>query len=270
MKYTQVLTIFSFLFLITSCKENTSTQKVVNQKFEGIPVIRLDNSAISGIGLKPVKNKNQPDRRLFQKRLIRGNDLSVYVVSSETATAQQENYAMEEFICLTNGQSRMNPTNGKEVIFDKGDSFIAPKGFTGEWETIGGDEFLIELSIITTKRIDGQVDPDKTLPYLIDKRKRSGVGISQIEDGSYLDILYEGIELKVTVEGHETGIVNHNTPMQEQVIEVLSGKVSITPKDGSTDDFLVGDYFMIPEDFMGSFEYVGHGVVRTMHVYKER
>ena len=73
-----------------------------------------------------------------------GKDLSVYAVSSETATTQQDNYEMEEFIKLINGRSRMNPINGDKEIFETGDSCIAPKGITGRWETIGGDEFLIE------------------------------------------------------------------------------------------------------------------------------
>lgn len=265
---------YSFLFLllliISSCGEY-KTVDLVPKEFKGIPIIRLDKEAVSGIGLKPVQNKDQPERRLFQKRLIRGSDLSVYVVSSETATAQQNNYGMEEYIKLINGQSRMNPINGEEVIFETGESFIAPKGFTGEWETLGGDEFLIELSIITTDRVNGDVSEPKTLPYLLDKKARSGLvrfSATENSDSKLTHKLYAGIELTVTLENITPQTIEISHPMQEQIVEVLSGKITITPKKGSPEAFVHGDYFMIPRGFIGTFEYEGHGIVRTMHILK--
>ena len=258
------------ILILPSCGEQKTTDDAPKE-FEGIPVIRLDREAISGIGLKPVKNADQPDRRLFQKRLIRGTELSVYVVSSETATAQQTNYGMEEFIKLVNGRSRMNPENGDEVIFETGDSFIAPKGFTGEWETIGGSEFLIELSIISTDRVDGDISKLKTLPYLLNKKARSGVDESSAMDDSNSIIiteLYKGIELSIHHKRITPQTIEITNPMQEHVVEVLSGKIIITPIGGEAETFLSGDYYMIPKDFVGKFRYEGHGEVRTMNIYK--
>ena len=263
---------YTFLLIIIlgiSCGEQK--KEIESKKFNGIPVIRLDREAISGIGLKPVKNNDQLDRRLFQKRLIRGSELSVYVVSSETATAQQDNYGMEEFIKLVNGRSRMNPVNGDEVIFETGDSFVAPKGFTGEWETIGGHEFLIELSVISTQRVKGKTDKSKTLPYLIDKELRSGVRFQKIKGYSNSKIfneIYNGIELTIILIATKPKEYKELEPMQEQVVEVLSGMITITPNGSKSELFLSGDYYMIPKGFIGTFKYEGHGMVRTMHIFK--
>lgn len=270
-KYMKFYFILSLHFLTFSSCQEQKTVEVVHKEFDGIPIIRLDREVISGIGLNPVQNKDQPDRRLFQKRLVRGADLSVYVVSSETATAQQDNYGVEEFIKLINGRSRMNPVNGDEAIFETGDSFIAPKGFTGEWQTIGGDEFLIELSIISTQRIEGDIFNHKTVPYLIDKKLRSGVSLDKnngklnSEDSHEV---YRGIELTIKVITHKPKEVILTEPMQEQVVEVLSGKISVTPTGGKTETFISGDYYMVPKGFVGTFKYEGHGVARTMNIYK--
>ncbi|MFT4535261.1 MAG: putative cupin superfamily protein [Saprospiraceae bacterium] len=265
--YYLLITIFLFL---TSCAENKKPD--INEKGKNrIPVIRLDRESLSGIGLKPVKNNDQPDRRLFQKRLVRGQDLSVYVVSSETATAHQDNYGMEEFIKLINGRSRMHPVNGNELIFETGDSFIAPKGFTGEWETIGGNEFLIGLSVITTQRIEGQIEISKTLPFLIDKKIRSGVRLLNVKGEPNIEgttEVYRGLELTIKMSETKPQRIDITKPMQEQVVEVISGKVSITPLGSETEVFLTGDYYMIPEGFIGTFEYAGHGNIRTVHIYK--
>ena len=257
-------------FNMVSCTNSKAQHKDIEES-SALRPIPIQIETLSGIDLKPVKNQNDPDRRLFQKRLLRGEDISVYVVSSETATAQQENYGMEEFIYLLNGRSRMNPVNGEEVIYNTGDFFVAPKGFTGEWETQGGDEFLIELSVISTQRSNEVID-SKPLPYLLDKAKLSGIGITPIasdNNTSYKDNLFNGPELDVTLHAHSVGItIDDKGPMKEQLIYIISGAVTIQDKAGEEFTFHRGDFYVLPKGFEGTMTTKGHGLFRYMSVSK--
>jgi len=260
------LLLISCLFL--GCNESKTKEEnnIVENKVQALKPILLDKRALAGLDLKPVKNANDPDRRLFQKKLIGGDELSVYIVSSETATAQQDNYGMEEYIYLLNGRSRMNPKNGPEVIFEKGDHFIAPKGFTGEWETIGGKEFLIELSVIATKRSEKKDSDKSNLPYLIDKKVLAGFGIERTENGYFQNKVYAGRELTVNIFGEQPVNREITTPENEQIIHILSGGLTLTQADGKKANFLAGDFFMLPKGYVGTWSSEGHGLFRYMKI----
>lgn len=248
--------IFSCLFI------SAQSDKVLR----AIPV---DKEALSGLNLKAVKNKDQPDRRLFQQNIFWGKEIGVFVVSSETATARQENYAMEEFLYLLNGRSRMNPDNGEEVIFKAGDYFVAPKGFTGDWETQGGSEFILELSVIATNRPEVDVDPNQTLPVAMDQSILSGYGMPSTGDGqSAKKVLYQGVELTVEVEAYKNGMHAVGEGMKEQLMQVLAGKVQITDSEGELQTFYKGDWFILPNDFKGQMEMQAHGLFRVLRIMR--
>lgn len=257
--------------------DSVSQSKMPNDNLtptETINPIKIDIDAISGLNLKPVRNQNDPERRLFQKRILRGLDLSVYVVSSETATATHESYGIDEFLYLINGRARLNPEYGEEAIYNTGDFFFVPKGFKGEWETQGGDEFLIELSVISTERSPNPIDQNNTLPYLVDKAKLSGIGITLAEDAqniSYKDILHNGAELDVAIYAERPDTVYQVTsPMEEQFIYIISGAVHIMPDQGKRFTFNRGDFYLIPKGFVGTFEPKGHGLFRYLKVTKSK
>lgn len=264
------------LFSLSSCNsdkkppldtQDKKTKDVINP-------IPIDVKVLSGLDLKPVTNKNDPDRRLFQKRLYRGEDLSVYVVSSETATANHKSYGIDEFLYVLNGRARLNPLNGDEVFFNTGDFFLAPKGFNGEWETQGGDEFLIELSIITTRRAAEDIDQSKTLPYLVDKEKLSGIGITQIgepSNKSYKDELYQGAELEIEILAEKPdSTYDINESMKEQLVYVISGVAKIQAEGGEEFVFHRGDFYLLPDGFRGTMKTMGHGLFRYLKVSKSR
>lgn len=266
--------ILIFTSLFWSC-DSKSKPKIKNDsipKSRIINPIPIDVRALSGLDLKPVTNQSDPDRRLFQKQLFRGLDLSVYVVSSETATAKHESYGIDEFLYVLNGRARLNPENGDEVFYNTGDFFIAPKGFNGEWETQGGDEFLIEVSVITTKRSEGEIDPSKTLPYLIDKAKLSGIGISAISESSvnsYKDELYRGAEIDVDLLAELPGtVLNFEKPDVEQFVYIISGSATIQAEGGDEFTFYQGDFYLLPNGFRGTIKTSGHGLFRYMKVVK--
>lgn len=265
-----------FILLISiglSCSPSNEEQpiKKVNPysaKLNETPTfIPLDREVLSGLNLKSVKDHRQPNRRLFQKKLIGGDELSVYIVSSETASAQQNNYGIDEFIYLLNGRSRLNPTNGTEVIFSKGDYFVTPRGFTGEWETLGGNEFLIELSIVSSTRAKNNAK--NTLPVQIPTSLISGFGIKNTESinaiGRYKNIAYSGSELNVFILGESPQNRRINTD-KEQVIQVLSGMVTIIGKEGGEYQFYSGDWLMIPKGVEATWRTEAHGLFRWLSI----
>lgn len=239
----------------------------VKSQSQVIKPIPVDKEVLSGLNLKAVKNKDQPDRRLFQKNIFWGKEIGVFIVSSETASARQENYAMEEFLYLLNGRSRMNPDNGDEIIFKTGDYFVAPKGFTGEWETQGGGEFILELSVIARNRPEVEVNPDLTLPVALDRNLLSGYDMPSIENGkSAKKVLYAGLELTVEVEIHKNGIQSVEESKKEQLLQVLSGKLTITDAEGEVHTFYRGEWFILPQGFEGQWEMQAHGLFRTLRI----
>ena len=232
--------------------------------------IPLDQRALSGLDLAPVSNPSQPDRRLFQKKLLGGNDISVYIVSSETASAVQTDYGIDEFIFLINGRARINPDQGEEVFFTPGDFFMVPRGFDGEWETQGGTEFYHELSVITSRRAE-VVDSTLQLPMIIDKNKLAGIDLtpSEAKPGVefYRDEIYRGTELNIDLEAIESGIYEMEDG-QEQLVYVIAGSVDVINSDGESQSFYSGDFFVLPQGFTGSLDCEGHHLFRSLRVTK--
>lgn len=272
------LFLLTLFYLVISCNtpqpsENQSDMKDDSSENIVQPIL-LDKTTLSGVDLKAVKNKNEPDRKLFQRNLFSGSEIAVYVVSSETKAAMQDNYGIDEFIYLFNGRARLNSKFGKEVLYNTGDFFITPKGFTGEWETQGGNEFHYELSVIAKNRPKTTNDAKDALPYLIDKSKLSGIGLTKIEmkDNSeyYQDILYKGVELEIILEAENGQNKQIQKTIDEQLIYVIAGTVNITPKDGEPQIFYTGDFFVLPSNFSGNWESKGHHLFRTLRVKKSK
>ena len=267
--------------MIAQSDENTPATKNGSRESQAeneiVKPLRLDRRALSGLGLKRVSNAKEPDRELYQTRLFEGTDISAYVVASETATTRQESYGMEEFIQLIAGRARVEPESGEETIFSSGDCFIAPKGYCGEWETQGGDnEYLVELSVITTKRSKEKIDT-KPLPVRVDQAKLSGIGLTKLktENGDeYRDVIFKGPELEVTLYARSSSTFKINEPWSEQLIYVLSGSIKITPQNDEktdtedTETFLTGDRFVLPANFKGTCKIDCHGLFRYLAVKK--
>ena len=265
---------FSLLFLLFFAISivNSAQNPVVESIKEVVKPLAIDKAVLSGIGLKPVTNPAEPNRKLFQRRMYRGNDISVYIVSSESATATRENYGIDEFIYLVNGRARMEDLKGNEQYFSTGDFFIAPKGFTGEWDTEGATLYHHELSVITTDRSKEEVDIDSALPLMVDKNKLSGIGITKLENEKeqelYEDLLFEGAELKLKINAEAPRTIQIVNPLPEQLIYVVSGSLQLTPINGIAQMFYAGDFLVLPENFVGEWKSDGHNLFRSMRVLK--
>ena len=242
--------------------------------FVRIEPILVEKEAFSGIGLRSVTNAKEPNRKLFQKNLFRGKDISVYIVSSERAMTNHKDMGIDEFIYLINGSARMKPNGENERFYNTGEFFLAPKGYSGEWETLGATKYHYELSVITTGRTPkGKFGKSKS-PYKIDSKKLSGQGLTKIKtaDGKefYRDELYKGIELELSLEAEEGRQIELPLTTEDQLIYVIAGKVTLTANGGKPKTFYTGDFFIIPRDFKGTWESKGHHLFRSLRVKKTK
>ncbi len=254
-----IITLFTLHASITLYSQNTNLQS------KPIPISKI---ALSGLELTPVKNKAQPNRKLFQSNLFLGKEIGVFVVGSETATANWKNYAIDEFIFVLNGRARLQPQDQGSVYFNKNDFFVAPKGYTGDWETQGGQAFYHELSVIALNR-EKTVTISGKEPIAIDKTKLDGITISKDVNG-YSDTLFKGVHITVTTHSEEASTKQLNNTKDEQLIYVLSGKVAIIDTDDQTQTFYTNEFFVLPKGFSGTWKSEGHGLFRSLHVKKTK
>ncbi len=260
---------FKSILLLLVVYQIGLTYKMYAQDTTTIKPIAIDKDALSGLNLNGVKNKSQPNRLLFQSDLFLGEEIGVFVVASETATADWDNYRVDEFIFVLNGRARLKPKNNEQVFFDKGDFFIAPKGYHGIWETQGGESYYHELAVIALNR-----EKDSAIsglePVGIDKSKLNGINISKYSDGSFKDVLFEGKQLTVTTKSEKPETKTLNTIDQDQLVYVLAGKVTITSKDKSEQIFYTNDFFVLPKGFSGLWKSEGHSLFRSLHITKTK
>ncbi|MBO3698600.1 cupin domain-containing protein [Roseivirga sp. E12] len=225
--------------------------------------ILLDKSALSGVGLEKVTLNAEPERKFFQRRLLRGEDLSVYVVSSQSWTTRMDNFGIDEVVYMLNGKAKITPNGGKEMAFQSNEFFFIPKGYTGSWQIVANDNYHYELSIITTERASS-ANSAKTVPELLDKDKLSGIEIEINEQGIYEHVLTKGVELTVKLMAEAPRSLKSSGPMSEKLIHLLSGQIDITDSIGELHTFYTGDFFLIPKGFTGNWQSKGHGIVKYL------
>ncbi len=227
----------------------------------------LDKEVLSGVGLGKVELKNEPGRDFFQKRLYRGEDLSVYVVSSQSWQSQFESFWFDEFIYLFNGSADITPKGEAKQRFNNGDFFFAPKGFTGSWEILAGDHYHYELSVITTKRADSSMRSTEIKPRLLRGFQISGSMITFKENGLFEKELTKGPELSILLKAEKPREAKINNA-KEQLIYLLSGQLQLTAMGGSEQKFFTGDFFVLPKGFTGIWQSKGHGIIKMLAVQK--
>lgn len=110
------------------------------------------------------------------------------------------------------------------------------------------------------------------LPYLLDKEKLSGIGITKVSSAknreSYKDKLFGGAELSVYLQSETPQRIEIKNSIEDELIWVSSGTVAVTPKIGKTQTFYTGDFFILPKGFTGTWESKGHHLFRSLRVKK--
>lgn len=229
--------------------------------------IALDARALSGLDLKRVTNKDDPDRILHQKKLLWGENLGIFVVSSETKSVHWDSYGIEEFIYVINGRARLNPDDGEEVFFNPGDFFMAPLGYQGEWETQGGREFYYELSVIATDRSNTKVDETQIKPFTPTSEDLSGVNLpDSISVDGYSKVIYEGVQLSVELCAENPIEKAVMKTQEDELIYVIGGNIELVDSEQGEHTFYAGDFFLLPKGFMGNWKSEGHNLFRYMKI----
>lgn len=228
-----------------------------------IKPILLDKAVLSGVGLDTIALKNEPKRAFFQKNLFRGEELGIYVVSSQTWASNFNNFWFDEFIYLFNGQAQVEPEEGVRQTFSSGDFFFAPKGFTGKWDIQAGDFNHYELSVITNKRADSTLVNTNLNPVLLDKTELSGLNIRLNDAGQYQAVLAEGVELQILFKAEQPQ-QRSVKPKVDQLIHVLSGQLEIIDADKEKHLFHTGDFVVLPNGFQGEQRSIGHGIIKYL------
>ena len=222
---------------------------------------------ISGKDLTRIKLKDQPSREFFQKRLYGGSELSVYMISSETASKHFESFPIDEYVYLLNGKAKITPQNEESYEFYTGDHVIGTKGFKGDWGTIGGNQYHLELSVISNKRSTVKSIKKKQKPFSIDRDLLSGIHLNFTDNQNlHRNIVYEGSEIIVTLEAENSRNIEKFHAQKEEFIFVLSGSVSLELSNGNSFIFQSGDAFVLPKEFIGKWYSRGIDLLRTIRV----
>ena len=227
---------------------------------------KIEKTYLSGLEIPQLQLEAHPERRYFQKRLYKGSELSVYILSSETAVNEINNFGIDEFVYYLNGRADIQIEQQEPITFYAGDYIIVPKGFSGTWTNNGGNTYHLELSVISNQRADSSLVSTAKAPFLLDKAIRSGIGLTQIDSMTYRDIFYAGLELIFFSESEkptEKHIVNKE---KEEFIHILNGMVRITSEGGKEQRFYAGDFFILPKGFTGSWKSEGQNLFRTIRV----
>lgn len=246
------------------------TQSIYSQaeKTDAIKPLLLDKSVLSGVGLKKVDIKDEPEKDFFQKQLFRGQDISVYVVSTETWNNKMENFPFDEFVYILHGEAIVKPAHGPSQIFYSRDYFFAPKGYTGEWEIKAGEQLHYELSVISTKRADSTSIIENDQHQLFTRSTLSGAHIKLDSSGKYVETLKEGAELTFKLLAETPTEREIEMPSNDILINVLSGQITITDSDNIEQTFYTDDFFILPNGFTGKWKSNGHGLVKFLTIEK--
>ncbi|MEN0048708.1 MAG: alpha/beta fold hydrolase [Bacteroidota bacterium] len=240
------------------------TEKIVR------PIL-LSKDALSGIGLEQLTLDDQPNRAFFQRNVFLGIDLSAYIVSSQSWLGKMNNFPIDEYVFMLNGKARLKPENQENSIaFQSNEHFFAPKGYTGEWEIMAGNNYHYELSVITTNRADTVMKSRNLRPFKFDADVLSGIGIDFSDGNLYENVLVEGDELTVSLIAEKTHERVITEPIEEQIIHLISGMLILTSSDEETYFFHTGDFFILPKGFTGLWESDGNALVKYLRIEKTK
>jgi len=232
--------------------------------------ILIDKEVLSGIGLNKIDLKDEPEKDFYQKKLFGGDEISVYVVSTETWNNKITSYSFDEYVYLLNGQSLVKSLHGPSKAFNSGEHLFMPKGFAGEWEIRAGSNLHYELSVITSKRAD-QAKISNDLSYgSIDGSILSGCQITFEDSDVYEEELRKGVELTITLKAEKPREKMDLQENHEKLVHVLSGKIMITDSNDTEHTFFTGDFFILPKGEYKKWVSQGHGMTKYLIVEKSK
>lgn len=230
---------------------------------------KINERLLSGLDIPKQVLKAHPEREYFQKRIYKGTELSVYILSSETAVNEISNFPIDEFVYFLNGRADISSKDGNAFSFFAGDYIFVPKGFSGKWTNNGGNKYHLELSVISNNRVENTSAMKAKIPFVLDRELISGIGLTTDVSRKYRDVIYSGAELEVVTESEEPCREEILDNQKEQFIHILNGIVTITPSEGHPQTFYKGDFFVLPKGFTGNWKSEGQNLFRTLKVVQK-
>lgn len=246
---------------------NSGVAQTKQESQKTITPILINKSALSGIGLKQIDQPNDPGKEFYQRRICWGDELGIFIVSTNSYTNKMKNFPFDEYVYMLHGEAEVRPLTGEKQRFKSREHFFAPKGFTGEWEIIAGENLHYELSVISTKRADSTATTTSDQHLLIDPLLLAGTHITFDQEGSYQKEIVQGAELTFSLHAEKPRSVEIDNS-KEQVVHVLSGEITITTPDDLIHTFHTGDFFIIPSGLKGQWKSSGHSLAKYLVVQR--
>ncbi len=227
------------------------------------PIYKVSKELLAGEGLPHIKQKDST-KKVYQKKIYDGKNLSLYIVAIGTGiTNEFTNFPLEGFIFWINGKAIVNPANEASFEVHSGDYFIQAKGFKGTWHFVDNGGLHLELALIAKNRPDSLHKSPISKALVIDRNIISGIQ----KNNKKSEIIYSGAELDVKLIRNKHKVFEKN--FQECMLHVINGIVEITDDTSQEKQiFYPGDFFIIPEEFKGSWSSSSLQDLRILEVTK--
>ncbi len=184
-------------------------------------------------------------------------------------------YTYDEYVLVLEGSVVLTSTEGVRQEYQTGDQFLVPKGWTGTWEM---PSRFRELIIVETEQWEAsdsllaalfanpsKADPNApaVLPLLANTLQQAELdNLPPWPEGVVLTgtnahgqkVLHEG-QLVSVLYGAEAALLEVGAPFPyDEYVFVVEGQVILTSKGGSPKTFGVGDSFLVPKGWMGTWD----------------
>ncbi len=210
-----------------------------------------------------------------QKVLHEGEFVVVIYESVPAVIGINEPYPYDEFVRVLEGTVVLTSDSGDRQVYGPNDHFLVPKGWMGTWDMPSPFRELIivetaswnqsESSIASTfdsKRSAGEADPE-VLPLLVNALREDTLealppwpeGVVVAGGNKHAQkVLHEG-EVVAALYGAEAARLTVAAPFPyDEYVLVLKGQVALTSDDGSSQTFGVGDGFLVPKGWTGTWD----------------
>ena len=234
-----------------------------------IEPIKIEDRFLSGLDIPKLRLEAHPEREYYQKRIYKGSELSVYILSSETVVNEINNFPIDEFVYYINGRADVETKDSTVITFYSGDYLFVPKGFSGNWTNNGGNKLHLELSVISNNRAGSKEISPAKVPFLLDRELMSGIGLTKYDSENYKNILYSGVELEVVTEAETPTRKDIYKNEKEQFIHILTGSLTIHSINGQPQTYYKGDFIILPKGFSGIWESKSNGLFRILKVIEK-
>ncbi|WP_435212803.1 cupin domain-containing protein [Luminiphilus sp. nBUS_16] len=184
-------------------------------------------------------------------------------------------YTYDEYVLVLEGSVVLTSTEGVRQEYQTGDQFLVPQGWTGTWEM---PSRFRELIIVETDQWEASdsllaalfASPPKAgssapavLPLLANTLQQAELdSLPPWPEGVVLTgtnahgqkVLHEG-QLVSVLYGAEAALLEVGAPFPyDEYVFVVEGQVILTSKGGSPKTFGVGDSFLVPKGWMGTWD----------------